>query len=89
MKKIVSTLLFCMISAASTSWAQTPANKTSPGTSDQIVQMHERISAANHVYDGKVAAAKRVYMRQKAAAAKERDAAVAAARDGIPADAAQ
>jgi hypothetical protein len=41
------------------------------------------------VYDGKVAAAKRVYMRQKAAAAKERDAAVAAARDGVPADAAQ
>ncbi|WP_027210263.1 hypothetical protein [Burkholderia sp. WSM2232] len=89
MKKIVSALLFCMFSAASACWAQTGADRTSPGTNDQIVQMHERISAANRVYDTKVAAAKRVYLRQKAAAKKERDAAVAAARDGVPSAATQ
>ncbi|WP_025598950.1 hypothetical protein [Burkholderia sp. WSM2230] len=84
MKKIISTLLFCMFSAASACWAQTEVDKTSAGTNDQIVQMHQRISAANRTYDAKVAAAKRVYLRQKAAAKKERDAAVAAARDGVP-----
>ncbi|MEC5407055.1 hypothetical protein VOM14_16030 [Paraburkholderia sp. MPAMCS5] len=84
MKKIVSTLVLCMGAAASACWAQTEADKTSTASNDQIVQMHQRISAANHTYDAKVAAAKRVYQRQKAAAAKERDASVAAARDGVP-----
>ncbi|CAB3636047.1 hypothetical protein [Paraburkholderia rhynchosiae] len=82
MKKIFSTLLFCAATASSACWAQTDAASSASG--DQIVQMHQRISAANRTYDAKVAAAKRVYLRQKAAAAKERDASVAAARDGVP-----
>ncbi|MFM0434929.1 hypothetical protein PQQ84_00585 [Paraburkholderia strydomiana] len=84
MKKLVSTVLFCLFSAASACWAQTETEKTSAGTNDQIVQMHQQISAANRTYDAKVAAAKRVYLRQKAAAGKERDASIAAARDGVP-----
>ena len=89
MKKLISTALFCLFSAASACWAQTATEKSSAGTNDQIVQMHQQISAANRVYDAKVAAAKRVYLRQKAAAGKERDAAVAAARDGVPASGTQ
>ena len=48
--------------------------------SDEIVHMRQEIAAARKTYDTKVAEAKKVYNEAKAAAAKERDAAISTAR---------
>lgn len=59
---------------------QTTSGAKSQPPSDEIVQMRQEIAAARKAYNTKVAEAKKVYEEAKASAAKERDAAISAAR---------
>jgi hypothetical protein len=88
MKRVISILLASMAITSATGWAQTASVNASPESGDPIVRMHQQIAAANRIYDAKVNAAKKVYAQKKASATKERDAAIAAARNGVPSDAA-
>jgi hypothetical protein len=67
-------------------WAQGASGTTAPsaaGHPDEIVQMHQRVAAANRDYDREVASAKKVYDHKKSEAKKKRDIAVAAAHHGV------
>jgi hypothetical protein len=68
--------------ASGQSWAQTNQAAPQAGSNDEIVKMRMEVASANKAYDKKVAAAKKVYEHKKAEAAKERDAAIAAAHHG-------
>jgi hypothetical protein len=75
------------IAFATSAWAQTvaPADQAAsqPAHSDEIVKMRMEVAAANKKYNQKVAAAKKVFDHKKVEAAKERDAAIAAAHNGV------
>jgi hypothetical protein len=84
MRKILAIALLGTALTASAAWAQSsPSTPPLDATTDPIVQMHEKIAAADHIYDSKVAAARKIFEQQKAAARKVRDAEVASARNGV------
>ncbi|KXV16113.1 hypothetical protein CR51_01640 [Caballeronia megalochromosomata] len=89
MNRLKGTVALLSIAIASTAWAQTAAQPdqgaAQPEHSDAIVKMRMEIAAANKKYNQKVAAAKKVYDHKKSEAAKERDAAIASAHNGVPA----
>ncbi|WP_250490249.1 hypothetical protein [Caballeronia sp. INML2] len=87
MNRLKATLVAATVLFASHAWAQ-PAAQADQGAApskhnDEIVQMRMEIAAANKKYNQKVAAARKVYNHKKSEAAKERDAAVAAAHNGV------
>jgi len=80
MQKLVTPLLLVAAILATPAFAQTSSGAATKGHDDHIVQMRQEIAAARKEYDRKVDEAKKVFNEAKAAAAKERDAAIAAAR---------
>lgn len=85
-------VLLTAVLASGAAWSQTPAAAPAPAapaamapaaagqSNDALVQMHNRIRAANKAYDRKVAAAKKVYNDKVAQAKAERDKTIADAR---------
>jgi len=80
-KLMMATVGLATLALASPVWAQ-GGGAAQSGTNDPIVQMRMEVDAANKAYNKKVNAAKKVYDHKKAEAAKERDAAIAAAHHG-------
>ncbi len=68
--------------ASGQSWAQTDQAAPQSGSNDEMFKMRMKVASANRAHDKKVAAAKKVYDHKKTEAAKERDAAIAAAHHG-------
>lgn len=86
MNRLKATLVAATVLLVSHAWAQqAPQAEQGAASSkhnDEIVQMRMEIAAANKKYDQKVAAARKVFNHKKSEAAKERDAAIAAAHNG-------
>ena len=76
MKTMATSLLLAATFIGSPAWAQAPAG----AHDDHLVQMRLDIQAARKEYDRRVKEAKGVYDEAKKAAAKDRDADIAAAR---------
>jgi len=78
MKTMATSILLAATFIGSPAWAQAPAGASAHD--DHLVQMRLDIQAARKEYDRRVKEAKGVYDEAKKAAAKDRDAAIAAAR---------
>ena len=85
MNRLNGAVVLMSIALATNAWAQTDQGAAQPANNDEIVKMRMEISAANKKYNQKIAAAKKVFEHKKAEAAKERDAAIAAAHGGASA----
>jgi hypothetical protein len=85
MNRLNGAVVLMSIALATNAWAQTDQGAAQPAHNDEIVKMRMEISAANKKYNQKIAAAKKVFEHKKAEAAKERDAAIAAAHGGASA----
>ena len=85
--RVRGTVGILAIAFATSAWAQTAAPvdqaASQPAHTDEIVKMRMEVAAANKKYNQKVAAAKEVFDHKKVEAAKERDAAIAAAHNGV------
>lgn len=79
MRRLATMTMLAAAIMASPGWAQTATAPTAKGHSDAIVKMRQEIAAARKEYKRKVAEAQKAFDETKAAAAKERDAAIKAA----------
>jgi hypothetical protein len=80
---VVAVSIAIATSASAQTGTQTDQGTAQPAHSDEIVMMRMEIAAANKKYGQKVAAAKKAFDHKKAEATKERDAAIAAAHNGV------
>ncbi|WP_427309136.1 hypothetical protein [Cupriavidus sp. H39] len=80
MGRLTAAVFFATAIITSPVWAQTATGAPAKAHDDHLVQMRQDILAARKEYKRKVAEAQNVFDQQKAGAAKERDAAIAAAR---------
>lgn len=88
MRRTIGVIALLSTAIATSAWGQNAQPNSAPAQaehSDQIVAMRMQTAAANKTYNMKVAAAKKVFDQRKAEAAKERDAAIAVARNGATA----
>lgn len=87
MNRLKGAAVLVSIAIATNAWAQAAAQADQgaapPAHNDEIVKMRMEVAAANKKYNQKVAAAQKVFDHKKAEAAKERDTAIAAARNGV------
>jgi hypothetical protein len=79
---VVLSLLF-VSSAYAQTVAQADQGAASSAHSDEIVKMRMQIAVANMKYSQQAAAVEKVFDHKKAQAAKERNAAIAAAHNGV------